>query len=325
MKVLTSEAVIRTVVMAALAIVPVVALAVHQPFYIDMMTRVMIYAIAALSLNLIVGFGGMVSFGHAAFLGLGAYVVGLAMVNGLTDGFAQFGLVVVVSAGFALIVGALSLRTGGLPFIMITLAFAQLLYFVGVALRQYGGDDGFTFRGRSVFPGLDLKDGVTFFYFVWVLLALFLAIVYRIVGSRFGMALRGIRSNERRIRALGLPSYRYKLAAFVIAGTMCGVAGGLLANFAQFVSPAYMHWGVSGDLLVMVLIGGFSSVFGPVIGAIVYRLLEDILSGYTEHWQIVLGPILILIVLFARKGLMGIFARRGAAAPTTATPNTGHG
>jgi branched-chain amino acid transport system permease protein len=310
MKVLTSEAVIRTVVMAALAIVPVVALAVHQPFYIDMMTRVMIYAIAALSLNLIVGFGGMVSFGHAAFLGLGAYVVGLAMVNGLTDGFAQFGLVVVVSAGFALIVGALSLRTGGLPFIMITLAFAQLLYFVGVALRQYGGDDGFTFRGRSVFPGLDLKDGVTFFYSVWVLLALFLAIVYRIVGSRFGMALRGIRSNERRIRALGLPSYRYKLAAFVIAGTMCGVAGGLLANFAQFVSPAYMHWGVSGDLLVMVLIGGFSSVFGPVIGAIVYRLLEDILSGYTEHWQIILGPILILIVLFARKGLMGVFARR---------------
>jgi branched-chain amino acid transport system permease protein len=196
---------------------------------------------------------------------------------------------------------------------MITLAFAQLLYFVGVALRQYGGDDGFTFRGRSIFPGLDLKDGVTFFYVVWGVLAVSLAIVYRIVGSRFGMALRGIRSNERRIRALGLPSYRYKLAAFVIAGTMCGIAGGLLANFAQFVSPAYMHWSVSGDLLVMVLIGGFSSVFGPVIGAIVYRLLEDILSGYTEHWQIILGPILILIVLFARKGLMGVFARRHAS------------
>jgi branched-chain amino acid transport system permease protein len=313
-KTLSSEAIIRTIVMAALAVVPLAALAIHQPFYIEMMTRVMIYAIAALSLNLIVGFGGMVSFGHAAFLGLGAYVVGLAMVNGLTDGFAQFGLVVVVSAGFALVVGALSLRTGGLPFIMITLAFAQLLYFVGVALRQYGGDDGFTFRGRSVFPGLDLKDGTTFFYFVWVLLAVFLAILYRIVGSRFGMALRGIRSNERRIRALGLPSYRYKLMAFVIAGTICGVAGGLLANFAQFVSPAYMHWSKSGDLLVMVLIGGFSSVFGPVVGAIVYLLLEEVLSSYTEHWQILLGPILILIVLFARNGLMGVF-RRGAAAP----------
>jgi branched-chain amino acid transport system permease protein len=317
---MSSEAILRTIVMAALAIVPLVALAVHQSFYIEMMSRVMIYAIAALSLNLIVGFGGMVSFGHAAFLGLGAYVVGLAMVNGLTDGFAQFGLVVVVSSGFALVVGALSLRTGGLPFIMITLAFAQLLYFVGVALRQYGGDDGFTFRGRSHFPGLDLNNTVTFFYFVWALLAVFLAIVYRIVGSRFGMALRGIRSNERRIRALGLPSYRYKLAAFVIAGTMCGVAGGLLANFAQFVSPAYIHWSVSGDLLVMVLIGGFSSVFGPVVGAIVYRLLEEILSSYTEHWQILLGPILILIVLFARKGLMGVFVRRAAV-----VPGAGHG
>jgi len=304
-----SETIVGIAIMAALALVP---LAVGgQPFYIALVSRVMIFGIAALSLNFIGGFGGMVSLGHAAFLGIGAYVVGIAIANGLTDGFAHLALVIVISAGVAAIIGALCLRTSGLHFLMITLAFAQLVYFIGVGLRQYGGDDGFSFHGHSEVGGLlDLGNPVTFYYLVWLVLAACVFVIYRLVNSRFGLALQATRLNERRVRALGLPAYRYKLAAFVIAGTMCGIAGGLLANLTQFVSPDYMNWTQSGDLLVMVIAGGISSVIGPVLGAFLYLLLQIILSGYSEHWQIAMGPLLILLVLFAREGGMGLF--RGA-------------
>jgi branched-chain amino acid transport system permease protein len=301
-----SEAIVGIAIMAALVLVPVAA--GGQPFYLALVSRVMIFGIAALSLNFIVGFGGMVSLGHAAFLGIGAYVVGIAVVNGVTDGFAHLGLVVAVSAGVALAIGALCLRTSGLHFLMITLAFAQLVYFIAVGLKQYGGDDGFTFHGHSSFAGLlDLGNPVTFYYVVWVVLALCVLAIYRLVNSRFGLALQATRLNERRARALGLPAYRYKLVAFVIAGTMCGIAGGLLANLTQFASPDYMNWTQSGDLLVMVIAGGLSSVIGPVLGAILYLLLQEILSGYTDHWQVVMGPLLILLVLFAREGAMAVF------------------
>lgn len=304
--VLPGDAVVPITVMAALALVPVWAGALGQPFYLALMSRVMIFAIASVSLNLITGFGGMVSFGHAAFLGLGAYAVGLSIYHGATGGWLHLALVVAVAGGFACFMGALCLRTGGLSFIMITLAFAQFLYFVGVGLRQYGGDDGFTFRGGSRFaPWLDLGNGLTLYYAIWAVLAVCLVLISRLVNARFGLALQAARSNERRVQALGLSSYRYKLVAFVIAGTMCGVAGGLLANLAHFVSPAYMNWTRSGDLLIIVILGGLSSVFGPVLGAIAYLLLEEILSSYTEHWHILLGPLLILIVLFAKQGLMG--------------------
>ncbi len=309
---LSGEAVIRTTVMAALALVPAGAAAWHQPFYVELMSRIMIFAIAGVSLNLIVGFGGMVSFGHAAFLGLGAYAVGLSIYHGATGGALHLALVLATTGSFAALMGALCLRTGGLYFIMITLAFAQFLFFVGVGLRQYGGDDGFTFRGGSYFaPWLDLGNRVTLYYVIWGALALCLLLVYRLVHSRFGVALQAARSNERRVTTLGLPAYRYRLVAFVIAGMMCGVAGGLLANLAHFVSPAYMSWTRSGEILVIVIAGGLSSVFGPVPGAIVYLLLEEILSGYTEHWQVLLGPLLILLVLFARQGLMGALRMPG--------------
>jgi branched-chain amino acid transport system permease protein len=304
----TPEAVVRTIFMASLALVPLAALGAGEPFYIGFVTRIMIFAIAAVGLNFILGFGGMVSFGHAAFIGLGAYVVGLAIYHGVTDGYLHLALVVAVSGFAAFAIGAVCARTSGLYFIMITLAFAQFLYFVGVGLKQYGGDDGFTFRGHSTFASwIDLGNSVTFYYVVWSVLAATLFLIYRIVRSRFGIALGGIRSNELRIQALGLPTFRYRLAAFVISGVICGLAGGLLANLTQFVSPAYMHWTRSGELLVMVIMGGFSSVFGPVLGAMLLLLLEEILSSYTEHWQLLLGPILILVVLFAKKGLMGIF------------------
>ena len=300
----SGETSLTVLVLAAFAVLPGLAAALGQPFYVEFAARLMIFAIAALSLNLLVGFGGMVSFGHAAFLGLGAYVVGLAMANGMTSGFAQFAIVIAASAGFALVMGALCLRTGGLSFIMITLAFAQLLYFAGVGLRQYGGDDGFAFRGHSRFGSLlDLGDATTLYYLVWTVLALTLFLLRRLVFSRFGTALGAARSNERRARALGLPPYLYRLAAFVVAGTLAGIAGGLLANLTQFVSPSYMNWTESGDLLVMVIIGGLSSVTGPVLGAATYLVLEEVLSSYTEHWRLALGPLLILVVLFARRGL----------------------
>ncbi len=304
----TREGLVRTIFMALLALVPLIASAVSQPFYSVVFSRIMIFGIAAVGLNFILGFGGMVSFGHAAFIGLGAYVVGFSVYHGLTDGFVHLALVVAVTGFAAFVIGAVCLRTGGLYFIMITLAFAQFLYFVGVGLKQYGGDDGFNFRGHSTFASwIDLGDSVTFYYVVWGVLAVTLYLVSRFVRSRFGMALGGIRSNERRIQALGLPTYRYRLAAFVISGVICGISGALLANLTQFVSPVFMHWTRSGELLMMVIMGGFSSVFGPVLGAGAYLLLEELLSGYTEHWQLLLGPILILVVLFAKKGLMSAF------------------
>ena len=298
------ETVLCRALMLALALVPPVTAYLHQPFYADVLARIMIFAIAAVSLNFILGFGGMVSFGHAAFLGIGAYVVGLSLANGLDNGFAHLALVVAVSAAAAFVIGAICLRTSGLYFIMITLALAQLLYFLGVGLKQYGGDDGFTFRGRSNFGAwLPLGNDVMLYYVIWAVLALSLFLIGRFVEARFGMALRGTRSNERRMRSLGLPTYRYKLAAFVIASILCAVAGALLANLTQFVSPAYMHWTRSGELLIMVIMGGMGSVFGPVLGAALYLLLEEVLSSFTEHWQVILGPILVLLVFFARGGL----------------------
>jgi len=306
--IMTGEAFVRTTFMALLALVPVVALAAGEPYYIALVTRIMIFAIAAMGLNFILGFGGMVSFGHAAFIGLGAYAVGLAAYHGVDNGYIHLALVVAVSGFAALLIGAVCLRTSGLYFIMITLAFAQFLYFVGVGLKQYGGNDGFTFRGHSTFSSwIDFGNRVTFYYVVWGVLAFTVFLIARIVRSRFGMALGAVRSNETRIQALGLPTFRYRLTAFVMSGVICGIAGGLLANLTQFVSPAYMDWTRSGELLIMVIMGGVSSVFGPVLGATLLLLLEEILSSYTEHWQLLLGPILILIVLFAKKGLMGTF------------------
>jgi branched-chain amino acid transport system permease protein len=296
-----------------LALFPLVLMLPGGMFYLQMMMRMMIFAMAAASLDFILGFGGMPSFGHAAFLGLGAYVVGLSVHYGLTDGFLQFALVIVASASFALLMGAVCVRTRGLYFIMITLAFAQSLYFVGIALKQYGGDDGFSIQGHSVFTAwLDLANPLALYFFVLATFAASLFLLRRFVDSSFGMALRGIRTNERRVQTLGLPTFGYKLAAFVISGTICGIAGGLLANLTQFVSPAYLHWTRSGELLLMVIMGGSATIFGPVLGAMLFLLLEETLSSYTEHWQIIFGPILILLVLFARNGLIGMLAVLGS-------------
>jgi branched-chain amino acid transport system permease protein len=293
-----------------LILLPVYAAFSGNIFWVILFTRIVILAMAAMSLNLIMGYGGMVSFGHAVYIGLGGYAVGILAQEGFASGFVQWPVALLVSAFFALIIGALCLRTRGVYFIMITLAFAQLLYYVAVGLDRYGGDDGLTIYKRSEFAGLiNTSSKVQFYYLSLALLFGVTFLTWKIVNSRFGMVIQGSRSNDRRMRAIGFPTFRYKLACFVISGTICGLAGALLANHTEFVSPAMMHWTRSGDLIVMVVLGGMGSLFGPIIGAVALLVLEEALSGITEYWQIILGPLLLLVVLFARGGIDGLLAR----------------
>jgi branched-chain amino acid transport system permease protein len=295
----------------ALALVPPIAGVLNQPFYVDLFRRTMIFAIAALSLDLILGYGGLVSFGHAAYLGIGAYAVGVLTHHGIQNGFLQWGLAIVGSALVALVIGAVSVRTSGVYFIMITLAFTQMLYYLGLSIPEYGADDGMRLAARSRFAGLvDLRDPTAFYYVVFALLLLFLYVSHRMVNARFGMVLRALKSNEPRARAVGFSPYVYKLVAFVVAGAMCGVAGALLVNHTEYLTPEFMHWTRSGEIMFMVILGGMGTLVGPVVGAIVFLLLEDVLSAWTTHWQMILGPILLVVVLFAKRGLVGLLPER---------------
>ncbi|HYI30500.1 MAG TPA: branched-chain amino acid ABC transporter permease [Bradyrhizobium sp.] len=313
--------------LALLALLPVYSALTGNTFMVTLFTRIVILAIAAVSLNLIMGFGGMVSFGHAAYLGIGGYVIGILAKEGIGSGFIQWPLALVVSGLFALGVGALSLRTRGVYFIMITLAFAQMVYYVANGLDRYGGDDGLTIQRRSDFGGLmNLSNRTFFYYFCLVLLLATVYLVWRMVNSRFGLVIQGARSNERRMRAIGFPTFRYKLTCFVIAGVLCGLSGVLLANHTNFISPALMHWTRSGDLIVMAVLGGMGTVFGPVIGAVALLVLEEtlphligfasqVLTGKEvvaakEYWQLILGPMLLLVVIYARGGIEGLVSGR---------------
>jgi len=301
----------RAIVLAAglvlLAAVPPLAALANQPFYLDLVRRVMIFAIAALSLNLILGYGGMISFGHAAYLGVGAYAVGVLAHYGIHNGFLQWALAIGASALVALAIGAVSIRTSGVYFIMITLAFTQMLYYLGISIAEYGGDDGMRLAVKSQFPGfIDLNDATAFYYLVLAILVLALFLGQRLVDSRFGMVIRAARSNEVRTRSIGFSPYPYRLAAFVIAGAVCGLAGALLVNHTAYLTPEFMNWTRSGELMFMVILGGMASIAGPVLGAFALLLVEDALSGWTQHWQLVLGPLLVLSVLFLRRGLAGL-------------------
>ncbi len=298
-----------------LALVPVYAALTGDTFATTLFTRILILALAALSLNLIMGFGGMVSFGHAAYLGIGGYAVGILAKEGIGSGFVQWPVAVAASALFALIVGALSLRTRGVYFIMITLAFAQMIYYVAIGLDRYGGDDGLTIYERSQFGALaDLNNKTLFYYLCFGVLLAAIYLVWRLVNSRFGLVIQGARSNERRMRAIGFPTFRYKLACFVIAGAMCGLAGALLANHTGFISPAMMHWTRSGDLMVMAVLGGMQAMFGPLLGAVTFLLLEEGLSRVTDYPDILLGPMLLLVAIYVHGGIDGLIsgARRHA-------------
>ncbi len=308
----------------ALGLSPLVATWTGQAYLVNLFSRVAIFGLAALSLNLILGYGGLVSFGHAAFVGVGAYVAGILSFHwfdetpilGWTppnEALVVWPLSMLVSAIFALLIGVISLRTRGIYFIMITLAFAQMLYYFAVGLEPYGGDDGLSlWWGRNTFAGIELSNRLAFFYLCFALLSLFVLLLGRLVRSPFGRVLQGFRENELRMRALGYRPLPYQLTAFCLAGAVAGLAGAMLANLSEFVSPAFMHWSRSGQLLVMVILGGMHSLAGPIVGAAAFLLLEEVLSSYTEHWQIVFGPLLVLIVLFARGGLAGLLGGEDA-------------
>ena len=284
-----------------------------QPFYLDLVRRIMILAIAAISLNLILGYGGLVSFGHAAYLGIGAYAVGILGFYGIANGWLHVVAAVAASAVAAAAIGAISIRTSGIYFIMITLAFTQMLYYLGISIAEFGGDDGMRLKSKSQFPGLvDLGDPVAFYYVALGLMLLSVFVVHRIVNSRFGMVLRASKSNDARSRAIGFSPYPYRLAAFVIAGAMCGLAGALYANHTNYITPGLMSWQQSGDIMFMVILGGMASTAGPVLGTFALLVIEEILKGWTEHWQVILGPLLVLSVIFFRRGLAGIFHKPDA-------------
>lgn len=305
----TAFAVALLILLAAL---PWIFEALEVDFFTGVASRILIFALAATSLNLILGFGGMVSFGHAAFVGVGAYTVGILMQYGVVSAWAGWPLAVALGALFSLLIGAISLRTRGVYFIMITLAFAQMLFYLMVSLKAYGGEDGMSLPQRSELGlGLDLSSDNHFYYVVLALFVLAFIAIQRLLNARFGHVLMGIRENETRMQALGFAVYRYKLTAFTLAGALAALAGALLANQSSYVSPAAMQWGQSGMLLIMVILGGVGYLYGGLLGAAALLLIEETLVGYTVHWQFYLGGLLLLVVLAAPNGLLSLPRRLG--------------
>lgn len=300
--------------LAVLTIFPFAAGALEQEFYIGVASRLMIFALAATSLNLVLGFGGMVSLGHAAYFGAGAYTVGILMQHGIASAWLSWPAAIVISGLLAALIGVISLRTRGVYFIMITLAFAQMVYFLFISLRAYGGDDGLSLATRSE-TGIDMGSDTAFYYVVLVMLALTIAFVHRLVNSRFGRTVQAIRENETRMEAIGYPVFRYKLVCFSIGGALAGLAGALIANQNMLVSPNLIHWTQSGMLMVMVILGGTGYLFGGVIGAVAILLLEEVLSGYTMHWQLALGIVLLAVVMVLPNGLASLMQRRRKEQP----------
>lgn len=310
-----------------LGILPPVFLWTGHPFYADLATRLTCLGIAAVSLNLILGYGGLVSFGHAVYLGIGAYCVGIPVYHATYgewewiasyNGLFHIALAVSISAVFALIVGAICLRTKGVYFIMITMAFAQMMFFFIVSLETYGGDDGLTIDIRSELPLINLDDPLHLFLLCYGSLLATVLLVRTIVRSRFGMVLRGAMGNEERMKMIGYNVYLYRLTAFVISGAICGYAGALLGNFTTFISPEMMDWTRSGELIFMVILGGAGTSVGPVLGSILFIGLEvllEIVIGFINHdwakfWHLPFGIFLIAVVLFVPGGFIGLFKRK---------------
>jgi branched-chain amino acid transport system permease protein len=314
---------VTVLAVAALLVLPFGATMFQMPSVTGLMTQVLVYAIAAMSLNLILGYGGMVAFGHAAFFGIGGYVVGilyqhaaersefLGLLPGTDHLLIALLAALLVGAVAAAVIGSLSLRTSGVPFIMITLAFSQMLFFLFVSLKTYGGDDGLMMRRRLVLPLIDARSDVTYYYICLALAAVWFVLTFCLVRSRFGIVLAGLRQNERRMIAIGIAPYRYRLVAFIVAGAGAGLAGALMANYLRFVSPDMMHWTKSGELMMMVILGGAGTLVGPILGAAAMVVLETTLAAYTENWQFYLGIILLVIVMLTQGGLAALLRRGG--------------
>ncbi|MCW5233246.1 branched-chain amino acid ABC transporter permease [Verminephrobacter eiseniae] len=287
-------------------LLPLYAAYAGEAFYLTLFCRILIFAIAAASLNLVLGYGGMVSFGHALYFGLGAYVVGILARHGWTNGWTQLSITLACCAMVGGLTGIIALRTTGIAFIMITLAFSQMSYFLFVSLKQYGGDDGLSIAARSDFGILDFNDSIVFYYVCYAALLTIMFFGHRLVHARFGMVLRATKSNERRMLALGFATLHYRLLAYVLSAMVCGVAGMLYANLTLFSSPSYMSWSMSGDLIIMVVLGGVASVMGPLLGAMGLILLEEILKSHTDHWMMILGVLIVAIVLLTKRGIDGL-------------------
>ncbi|OWU81064.1 branched-chain amino acid ABC transporter permease [Phaeobacter sp. 22II1-1F12B] len=316
---MTRRTLLTIVVMVLVGLLPPLLYWSGNAFYLDLATRLVILAIAATSLNLILGYGGMVSFGHAAFVGLGAYAVGIPAHHWLyggmdaiatTSGYVQIALAVGVAGFFALLTGLVCLRTTGVYFIMITMAFAQMAYYLILSIEEYGGDDGLVIDTRSEFNWISLDDPIQLFFLAYVSLVIAMLIVRMIVNSRFGMVLQGAKGNPERMATLGFNVYVFRLVAYVISGAMAGYAGALLGNFTTFISPEMMDWSRSGELMFMVILGGASTSVGPVIGAVVFIVLEEFLSHFTIYWHLPFGLMLMAVVLFARGGFVGMLTKR---------------
>jgi len=287
------------------ALLPVFAAISGQGYLLSLFARVMIFSIAALSLDLLAGYGALISFGHAVFMGLGAYAVGILSVHGIADALISLPVAILVAALFALLTCCVCLRTRGVYFIMITLAFGQMAFFTASSLAPYGGDDGLTIAARNTLASYAVLRNEQFFYYVVLgcLLGTYL-LCRMLIGSRFGRVFQGARENAVRMETIGFDVYRFQLIAYVIAGSIGGLSGFLLANATEFVSPAYMSWQRSGDLIIMVVLGGLGTFNGAIVGAAAYLLLEEWLSGFTEDWKVIFGPLLVLAVLYARGGLV---------------------
>ena len=322
------ERVLNACVLLALAAVPMWAWLGDEPFTITLVTRATLLALAAVGLNIALGYGGMVSFGHAAFFGLGGYAMGILAFHAQTYTAMSFGLfelpgtklmpviwivAAVISGIAALLIGLLSLRTSGVYFIMITLAFGQMFYYFAISWAAYGGEDGLSIYVRNDFPGLNTLDPIQFFAICFSILCLALFLSARLRASPFGVALNAVRQSPARAEAVGLVPVRLKLVAFVVSGIITGLAGALFADLNRFVSPTMFGWQLSGELIVLIIIGGVGRLMGPVIGACLFVALEHFLGGMTDFWHVFLGLVLLGIVLFARGGVIGLVTGREGA------------
>ncbi|OVZ56305.1 branched-chain amino acid ABC transporter permease [Pigmentiphaga sp. NML080357] len=305
-----------------LACVPFVAEAVGEPFYVTFFARVLVYALAACALNIVLGFAGLVSFGHAMFIGLGCYAVGILSYYGISDGWLQLLAAVAVCALVALVVGAVCLRTSGIGFIMITLAFAQMFYFLMVSMTTFGGDDGLNINEASNFGLFELTGSTEVYWAAWAVLLASCVFLARLKKSPFGMVLQATHINPRRVNAFGYSVFRVQLAAYVMSGVLTGIAGVLLANLTAFASPSYMSWPVSGELIVMLVIGGLGTIAGPVVGAIAFLVMEEFFKGLTQHWMLIMGPVIVVIALLAKSNFSWLERLRGVAAPQPSAPET---
>ena len=305
--------------------IPAIGIIFNEPYYITLATKVIILGIAGVGLNLALGYGGLISFGHAAFFGIGGYVAAIMSyhalneellfeiplaISGSSEMLIIWPLAIVISAFFSLLIGLLSLRTSGVYFIMITLAFAQMLYYFSISWPSYGGEDGLSMHMRNTLPFINTMNPLNFFLIclAWFFIAIF--ITSKLINSPYGMALQATKQNEERVKSVGIETFKVKLIVFVFSGAITGLAGSLYADLNRFVSPSMLNWHTSGEIMVFVILGGIARLYGPLLGAAFFIILEQTLGLYSENWQFWLGLILILEIIFARSGIMGLFDKK---------------